>query len=216
MLCLFYFAIITDKMCLFRFLDLKGRRTTYIILNIGLHYWKSCSRFNSCALSSAYLFICLFISNVDQKLSRNRRCQRHSDLFQWFITTNVRNLSLVSSTHHVFNMNLSSFNIESLIHSCLPAWGAHIIKCMLSHSHLPAVIITLLNPPFDAQRDWAIWTPPLHLNHHFLIILNNNKGRENHYPFHSKPWYTHTFQTICFLRCSILVQPVFINESTVK
>lgn len=81
MLCLFYFAIITDKMCLFRFLDLKGRRTTYIILNIGLHYWKSCSRFNSCALSSAYLFICLFISNVDQKLARNRHCQRHSDLF---------------------------------------------------------------------------------------------------------------------------------------
>lgn len=175
MLCLFYFAIITDKMCLFRFLDLKGRRTTYIILNIGLHYWKSCSRFNSCALSSAYLFICLFISNVDQKLARNRHCQRHSDLFQWFITTNVRNLSLVSSTHHVFNMNLSSFNIKSLIHSCLPAWGAHIIKCMLSHSHLPAVIITLLNPPFDAQTDWAIWTPPLHLNPQFLIILKAEK-----------------------------------------
>lgn len=106
-------------------------------------------------------------------MSRNRRCQRHSDLFQWFITTNVRNLSLVSSTHHVFNMNLSSFNIKSLIHSCLPAWGAHITKCMLSHSHLPAVITTLLNPPFDAQTDLSYLNSSL--NHHPLIILKAEK-----------------------------------------
>lgn len=104
-----------------------------------------------------YLFISLSISDVEQKMYRNRHHQTHSDLFQWSVTLDVRNLSLDSSMHHIFTINLSCFSIMALIHSHLPAWRAHIIKHTLSHTYLQAAITTRVTAPFHTPADCAVW-----------------------------------------------------------
>lgn len=151
MLRLFHFTIITDKMCLFRSADLKGRRTSYILLNIGFHYGKSHCRFKGWMSLSVYLLTYLF-TYLSLMLIKKCPGTEKPPKTQWF----------VSMIHYPqrFNMSLPSFDIKLLIRSCLSSWRAEIIKCLSSHRLLPAVITTLLNLPFDTKTDWDIWILP--------------------------------------------------------
>lgn len=111
---------------------------------------------------------------------------------QWFVSMihHPQCQKHVSGTHHGFNMNLSSVNTKSLIHSCLPSWRAQIIKCTLSHRHFPAVWSqhSSTSPLIPKQMELyeSFSQPP---------SFSNSQGGENCHPFYSKPWHTHHFQT---------------------
>lgn len=201
MLCLFHFTIITDKMCLFRSADLKGRRTSYILLNTGFHYGESHCRFKGWVSLSVYLLTYLF-TYLSLMLIKKCPGTEKPPKTQWF----------VSMIHYPqrFNMILTWAYLVSISSH----W--YLLVCLLEELRLSnACHLTgfyqlwsqrsLTSPLIPKQTEISESFPQ-------PLSFNNSQGGENCCPFYSKPWHTHHFR----LGWYTLVQPAFSNVHTLK